>query len=112
MPVPICWASASAVERRSSAISRSANPSGMMFVTCLPEELVARVAELLLGLHVQQHDLAAWFDHDHRVGRGLEQPAVAALHLRQVLLGRLAHADVADRGGDQDARRRSRAGSA
>ena len=33
MPVPICWASASAVERRSSAISRSAKPSGMMFVT-------------------------------------------------------------------------------
>ncbi len=33
MPVPICWARASSAERRSSAISRSAKPSGMMFVT-------------------------------------------------------------------------------
>ena len=36
IPVPICCASASAAVRRSSAISRSANPSGMMLVTACP----------------------------------------------------------------------------
>ena len=36
IPVPICWASASSAERRSSAISRSAKPSGIMLVTCRP----------------------------------------------------------------------------
>ena len=33
----------------------------MMFVTFWPSELVAAVAELLLRLHVEQDDLAAWF---------------------------------------------------
>ena len=84
MPVPICWASASSAERRSSAISRSAKPSGMMFVTCWPTSSSRLVAELLLGLHVEQDDLAGLVDHDHRVGRRLEQPAVPALHLGEV----------------------------
>ena len=56
----------------------------------LPEELVARVAELLLGLHVQQHDLAVLVHDDHRVGGGLQQSAVPPLHLDQVRLGLLA----------------------
>ena len=46
------------VDRRSSAISRSAKPSGMMFVTFWPSSSSRLVAELLLGLKVQQHDLA------------------------------------------------------
>ena len=36
IPVPICWASASSAERRSSAMIRSAKPSGMMLVTGWP----------------------------------------------------------------------------
>jgi hypothetical protein len=36
IPLPICWARASAAERRSSAMIRSAKPSGMMFVTGWP----------------------------------------------------------------------------
>ena len=56
----------------------------------LAEELVAVVAELLLGLDVEQHDLAGLVDDDHRVRRRLEQAAVASLHLRQVLLGGVA----------------------
>ena len=63
----------------------------------LPEQLVAAVAELLLGLEVQQDDLAALVHHHHRVRRRFQQPAVAALHLRQMLFRGLAHADVADR---------------
>ena len=69
----------------------------------LPEELVAAVAELLLRLHVQQDDLAALVHHHHRIRRRLQQPAVPALHLRQMLFRRLAHADVADRRRHQDA---------
>ena len=59
----------------------------MMFVDLLAEQLVAAVAELLLRLQVEQHDLAGLVDHHHRVGRRLEQPAVPGLHLRQMLLG-------------------------
>ena len=69
----------------------------------LAEQLVAAVAELLLRLHVEQHDLAGLVHHHHRVRRRLQQAAVAALHLRQMLFGRLAHADVADRRRDQHA---------
>ena len=47
----------------------------------LPDELVAAVAELLLGLQVEQDDLAGLVDDDHRVGGRLEQAAVAAFHL-------------------------------
>ena len=63
----------------------------------LPEQLVAAVAELLLRLNVQQNDLAALVHHHHRIRGRLQQPAVAALHLRQMLFRSLAHADVADR---------------
>ena len=69
----------------------------------LPDELVAAVAELLLGLEVEQDDLAGLVDDDHRVGRRLEQAAVAALHLCEVRSAALAHADVADGRGDEDA---------
>ena len=69
----------------------------------LAQQFVAAVAELLLGLNVEQHDLAGLVDHHHRIRRRLQQAAVAALHLRQMLLRRLAHADVADRRRDQDA---------
>jgi hypothetical protein len=69
----------------------------------LPNELVAVVAELLLRLDVQQNDLAALIHHHHGVWGCLEQAAVPALHLPQMLRGRLAHADVADSSGDQDA---------
>ena len=63
----------------------------------LPEQLVAVVAELLLGLQVQQDDPAVLVHHHHGIRRRLQQPAVAALHLRQNLFRGLAHADVADR---------------
>ncbi len=68
----------------------------------LPDQLVALVAELLLGLQVEQDDVAGLVDHDHRVRRRLEQPPVAALHLGEVPLRRLAHGDVADGGRHQD----------
>ena len=42
----------------------------------LAEELVAAVAELLLGLDVEQDDLAGLVDDDHRVRRRLEQAAI------------------------------------
>ena len=103
MPVPICWARASSAERRSSASSRSAKPSGNDVRDLLPDELVAAVAELLLGLEVEQDDLAGLVDDDDRVRGRLEQPAVASLHVGQVQLGRLADADVADGRRDEDA---------
>ena len=52
----------------------------------LSQELVAAVAELLLRLQVQKHNLAALVHHHHRVRSRLQQPAVLALHLRQMLL--------------------------
>ena len=61
----------------------------------LADELVAAVAELLLGLDVEQDDLAALVHHDHRVRRRLEQAPVAGL-------GALAFGDVA---GDRKERR-------
>ena len=54
----------------------------------LAEELVAAVAELLLGLDVEQHDLAGLVDDDHRVGRRLEQAAVLGRRLLDGLLAR------------------------
>ena len=68
----------------------------------LPEELVAAVSELLLRLNIQQDDLPALVHHHHRIGSRLQQPAVPALHLRQMLFRVLAHADVADRRRHQD----------
>ncbi len=43
----------------------------------LTEQLIAAIAELLLGLDVEQDDDAILVDDDHRVGRGLEEPPVA-----------------------------------
>ena len=42
------------------------------------------ISELFIRLHIQQHDLSALIYDHHGVGRGLEQPAVAAFHLRQM----------------------------
>ena len=75
----------------------------------LPDQFIAAVAELLLRLHVEQNDFAGLIDHHHGVRSRFQQPAVPAFHLRQMLFRVLAHADVADGGGDQ-VPRRSRAG--
>src|SRR6202521_938685 len=68
----------------------------------LPYELIAAVSELFLRLNIQQDDLPALVHHHHRIRSRLQQPAVPALHLRQMLFRVLAHADVADRGRYQD----------
>jgi hypothetical protein len=69
----------------------------------LPDELVAAVSELLLRLKIKQDDVARLVHHHHRVRGRFQKPAIAALDLRQMLFRRFAHADVADRRGDQDA---------
>ena len=71
----------------------------------LAQQFVAAVAELFFCLDVQQDDLAGLVDHDHGIGRRLEQAAILLFHLQKVLFGGLANADVADRGRHQDARR-------
>src|SRR5580698_9548559 len=63
----------------------------------LPDQFIAAVSELLLRLHIQKNDLTVLVHHYHGIGRRFEQSAVPALHLCQMLLGSLAHADVADR---------------
>src|ERR1700734_3107438 len=63
----------------------------------LPDQFIAAVSELLLRLHIQKNDLTTLVHHYHGIGRRFEQSAVPALHLRQMLFGSLAHADVADR---------------
>ena len=65
-------------------------------------QLVAAVFELFLRLNIEQNDLAGLIYHHHRVGRRFQQTAIAAFHLRQMLVRLLAHADVADRRGHQD----------
>ena len=112
MPVPICCASASSVGAQRVGDQPFGEALGNDVRDLLAEQLVAAVAELLFGLHVEQDDLAGLVHHHHGVGRRLEQAAIAALHLRQMLLGVLAHADVADRRGHQDAFGALRAGSA
>ncbi len=67
------------------------------------DQLVATVAELALRLDVQQHDVAVLAHDHHRIGRRLQQPAIARLHLGQPGLGGLPDADVADRRGHQHA---------
>jgi hypothetical protein len=59
----------------------------------LPDELVAQVAELFLGLEVEQDDLAGLVDHDHCVRRRFQQPAVPRLGVAPRLApGALDHA--------------------
>ena len=65
------------------------------------------VAELLLGLEIEQDYLAGSVHHDHGGRGGFEETAVSALHLREVDLGGLALADVAQDqlpGGDAEVR--------
>ena len=97
IPVPICCASASAAVR--SAVRdqpfREALRNDVLHL--LPEKLIAAISELLLRLDIQQHDLAALVHHHHRIRSRFQQPAIPALHLRQMLFRGLAHADVADR---------------
>src|SRR6202521_2297046 len=68
----------------------------------LPYEFIAVVSELFLRLHIQQDDFPDLVHHHHRIRSRLEQPAVPALHLRQMIFRILAHADVADRRRHQD----------
>ena len=75
---------------------RSRTRSGRSTSTLLADELVALVAEELLGLAVDQGDAAPGVDDDHGVGGGLEQAAKHGL-------GPLAFGDVADGGGDEHA---------
>ncbi len=69
----------------------------------LPQQFVAAVPELPLRLKVQQNNVAVPVHHDHCVRRRFQQPAIAALHLREMLFRRFAHADIADRRHHQDA---------
>src|ERR1700730_7126485 len=68
----------------------------------LPYEFIAAVSELFLRLNIQQDDLPARVHHHHRIRCCFQQPAIPAFHLRQMLFGILAHADVADRCRHQD----------
>ena len=103
MPVPICCASASAAVRVLSEYQPLGEADRDDVGDLLSEQFVAAVAELLLGLKVEENDLAVLVDHDHRVRRRFEEAAVATLHLRQMFLCLLAHADVANCRGHQDA---------
>src|SRR6202167_2710958 len=71
----------------------------------LAEQLVAAIAELFLRLQIQEHDLALLVHHHHGVGRGFQQTPVPALHLHQMRVGGITHADVADGGGNENALR-------
>ena len=58
------------------------------------DEVVSRVAELLLRLDVQQDDLARLVDDDHRVGRRLQQAAVLRLGVpADLALARVQHVE-------------------
>ena len=70
---------------------RGAEPLRDEGLDALPEQLLAGVAEELLGLGVHEDDLPAPVGDHHRVGRRLEEAAELGLHL-------LARGDVADRG--------------
>ncbi len=79
IPVPICWASAASADAQVVGDQPLGEALGDDVRDLLAEQLIAVVAELLLGLDIEQDDLARLVDHDHRVRRGLEQAAVAAL---------------------------------
>ena len=70
-----------------------------------PHQLIAAVSELSLRLQVHEDDLPGQGHQHHRIGSRLEQPAVPALHLSQMLFCVLAHADVADGRRHQDSLR-------
>ncbi len=85
IPVPICCARASAAVRVPSAISRSAKPFGNDVLHLLPYQFIAPVSELFLRLNIQQDNLPALVHHHHGIRSRLQQPAVPAFHLRQML---------------------------
>ena len=102
IPVPICCASASAADRSTVRDQPFREALRNDVLHLLPDEFIAAVSELLLRLNIQQNDLPALVHHHHRIRSRLQQPAVPALHLRQMLFRSLAHADVADRRRHQD----------
>ena len=97
MPVPICCASASAAER-AVGDQPLGEADGDDVGDLLSDQFVAAVAELLFGLEIEEDDLAVLVDHDHRVRRRFEQPAIAAFHLRQMRFHLLTYAKIADCG--------------
>jgi hypothetical protein len=88
IPVPICCASASSAERRAVGDQPFGETLGNDVLHFLAQKLVAAIAELLFRLKVQQNDLAALVHHHHRIGSRFQQPAVSALHLRQMAFRR------------------------
>ena len=102
IPVPICCARASAAERMPSAMSRSAKPSGMMFLTFCPTSS-SRLYPNCFSACTFSRTISPAMVHDHHgIRSGFQQPTIAALHLCQMRFGVPAHADVADGRGDQD----------
>jgi len=67
----------------------------------LADKAVARIAEQLLGLRVDQFDAALGIGDDDRIGCRLQQGAEAGLAVAQFLFGLLGPGDVANGGDDQ-----------
>ena len=55
----------------------------------LPDEFIAQISELFLRLNIQQDDFPALVHHHHGIRSRLQQPAIPALHLRQMFFGSL-----------------------
>src|SRR5580693_1243424 len=80
MPVPVCGASASAADRRESAIRRSAKSSGRMFFLFWHNQFIAPVSELffpLKKLKIQEDDLPILIDQHHRTRSCFQQLSVS-----------------------------------
>ena len=69
----------------------------------LPDQLIAAESKLLLGLQIEQNDVALLVDHHHGVRRRFHQAAVPPLHLREMALCGLTDRYVADGGNEKDA---------
>ena len=59
MPVPICWASASAARAGAVGDQPFRETLGDDVLHLLPDQFVAVIAKLLLRLHIEQNDLPA-----------------------------------------------------
>ena len=66
----------------------------------LSQEFIAAVSELFLRLKIEKNDFPTLVHHHHRIRSRLQQPAVPAFHLRQMLFHSLALSDVAHDGYD------------